>query len=294
MAGTGKRRALQDALRRVAAARGLSYTLQTKLLAGSQETADDGDGDSSDDPPVAETGQMSYETSLVHIGFDVARMSMEDKKILRPILTDFGPGSQVLGGSEGRGSRILVLYHAHLLSSESVLLLQACLEQAEGDVSIWCTSELPMSQRIRDWFVEIPVAGHDRTFEAFAAQMAPFQPHAANWTDIFRALLTRWMNSPRPVMDDCKDVKEIVYELLMRNLRWVEATHFLLDVILDMPDMSLKQKSQCIQVLARLEATAGGYTIPSYRIPILWEHLFFQLRDVLWTPEAKKVAAPKR
>ncbi len=139
-----------------------------------------------------------------------------------------------------------------------------------------------MSQRIRDWFVEIPVAGHDKTFEAFAAQMAPFRPSVANWTDVFRSLLTRWMNSPKPVMDDSIEVKAFGYELLMRNLRWAEATHFLMDVILDCPDMSLSQKQACMRVLALMDATAGGYTIPSYRIPILWEHLFFQLRDCLW------------
>ncbi len=161
MAGAGKRTALQESLKAVAAARGLPFTLASRPL--STATASAGDvteaGATEEGAGPAEESQFQMETSLVHMGLDIARMSMQDKHILRPVLAKLGQGSQVMAGDQGRGARILVLYHAHLLSSESVLLLQACLEQNEGDLSIWMTSEMPVPQRIRDWFVEIPVAG---------------------------------------------------------------------------------------------------------------------------------------
>jgi hypothetical protein len=239
-----------------------------------------------------EAGQIMHETSLVHIGLDVARMSMQDKNILRPVFAKMGSGSQVLTGKQGRGCRILVLYHAHLLSSESVLLLHSCLEQNEGDVSIWLTSELPVPQRIRDWFIEIPVAGVDRAFDAFSKTL---NSAAIGWTDIFRALIDKWVVAPKPKMHDIKEVKAVVYEMLMRNLRWVEATHHLLDVALQHPGLTLEQRSKVIKILASCDATGGGYTIPSYRIPILWENLFIQLRAALAKESAPEVdARPRR
>jgi hypothetical protein len=282
MAGAGKRTALQEALRALAAARGLPFALQTRILGGqATETSTEADADA----PASEdsaAGTFTYETSLVHIGLDIAKMSMKDKHILRPILTNLGQGSQVLAGEQGRGSRILVLYGAHLLSSESVLLLQACLEQNEGDLSLWMTSELPVPQRIRDWFVEIPVAGPDYTFEEYKAMVAGSGTEVlADWPTVFRAIVDRWRRAPPPKLSSGKEVKAYVYEMLMRNLRWVEAVHFLLDVIVEHPDLTDKQRGAALAALAACEATGGGYTIPSYRIPILWESLFLQLRSIL-------------
>jgi hypothetical protein len=210
---------------------------------------------------------------------------MQDKQVLRPVLLNFGQGSQVLAGNQGRGARILVLYHAHLLSSESVLLLQACLEQNEGDVSIWLTSEMPVPHRIRDWFVELSVPGGDKGFEKLQIDA----PVIASWQLIFNNLLQKWINSPEPTIESVKEVKAFVYELLMRNLRWVEATHFLLDVILVHKGMTEVQRAKCIYALSSCEATAGGYTIPSYRIPILWESLFIQFRTILAKQSVPKI-----
>lgn len=294
MAGTGKRTKLHEALGALAAARGLPFTMQMRTLgadtggsAGS--IAEAGATEEGAGPDDAEAGQFQHEYSLVHIGLDIARMSMKDKHILRPVLVKLGQGSQVMAGDQGRGSRILVLYHAHLLSSESVLLLQACLEQNEGDLSIWMTSELPVPQRIRDWFVEIPVAGQDMSFKAYEEMTGAAAAGAAaagtgktlvNWPTIFRALLDKWRRGPPPVLHDLVEVKALVYEMLMRNLRWPEVVHFLLDTVLQHPDLSLEKRIAAVEALGDCEATAGGYTIPSYRIPILWESLFLQLRSI--------------
>lgn len=243
------------------------------------------------DPEDANANQFMMETSLVHMGLDIARMSMQDKHILRPILANLGQGSQVMAGNQGRGSRILVLYHAHLLSSESALLIQACLEQNEGDLSIWLTSELPVPQRIRDWFVEIAVGGEDHAFKTFENAIgAP----VANWPTVFRGIIDKWRAAPPPKMQDIKEVKAYVYEMLMRNLRWVEATHFLLDVILEHPTITLPQRKAAIAALAACEATGGGYTIPSYRIPIIWEALFLKLRTIFTNVETDVAPSSKR
>jgi hypothetical protein len=253
-------------------------------------------------PGEAESGQFMYETSLVHIGLDIARMSMQDKHILRPVLMKLGQGSQVMAGDQGRGARILVLYHAHLLSSESVLLLQTCLEQNEGDLSIWLTSELPVPQRIRDWFIEIPVGGGDHAFKEYVTETAA-QERLVDWPDIFRAILKKWRAAPAPKLQEVKEIKAFVYEMLMRNLRWVEVTHFLLDVILTFDGITEEQRKACVGALAACEATGGGYTIPSYRIPIIWESLFLQLRTIVCSSDrdgvtgadgAAVAAGPKR
>jgi len=290
MAGTGKREALVGALKQVAATRGVPFSIQMRAAAAGTVGGDVAEAGATEEGagPGDEAGQFMHESSLVHVGFDVARMSMQDKHILRPVLAKLGQGSQVLAGDQGRGYRILVLYHAHLLSSESIILLHACLEQNEGDVSIWLTSELPVPQRIRDWFVEIPVGGVDRSFEAFTQGEA-----LANWPDIFRAMIDRWRAAAAPTLKDIKEVKGYVYEMLMRNLRWVEATHFLLDVVLEHTELTEEQRAGCIQILAKCEATGGGYTIPSYRIPILWESLFLQLRSQLTVSVPETDAAPR-
>ena len=303
MAGTGKKTHLHDALKALAATRGLPFTIQMRpLLTASTGTGDVAEAGATEEgagPGDDETGQFLFESSLVHIGLDIARMSMQDKHILRPVLSRLGQGSQVMAGDQGRGARILVLYHAHLLSSESVLLLQACLEQNEGDLSIWMTSELPVPQRVRDWFVEIPVAGEDHAFEAFqrAAVAAGVDHTVANWPDVFRRIIDKWRASPLPKLQEVKEVKALVYEMLMRNLRWVEATHFLLDALLSHEEITDVQRKGAVKALAGCEATGGGYTIPSYRIPILWESLFLQLRTIFAVPETDgttSAVGPKR
>jgi hypothetical protein len=292
MAGTGKRTKLQAALKSIAQIRGVPFSLQLRALPTgvTGDVTEAGATEGGAGPEDDTAGQFMVETSLVHIGLDIARMSMQDKHILRPILANLGHGSQVMAGNQGRAARLLVLYHAHLLSSESVLLLQACLEQNEGDLSIWMTSELPPPQRVRDWFIEISVGGEDRSFEEYVRVSGI--PKPANWPDIFRALIDRWREKPPPRLQEVKEVKAFVYEMLMRNLRWVEATHFILDMLLSHTEITDVQRKEAIRALAACEATGGGYTIPSYRIPILWESLFLQLRGIFSKDSVTQVDAP--
>jgi hypothetical protein len=277
MSGVGKKTTLHNHLRMIAKIRNVPFLIQIKSGAAELNTEEEGQ--------EPEPMQMTYETSHIHMGFDIARMSMQDKQKLRPILSNLGPGSQVMSGIQGRGARIIVLYHAHLLSSESILLIQTCLEQNEGDVSIWMTSELPVPIRIRDWFIELPCEGEDHALQTFMKISNIKEVPIATWNGIFTNLITKWIHSPPPKIGDIEKVKAFVYELLMRNLRWVEVAHYLLDAIILHPDLNDQQRLACMKILAKCEATGSGYTIPSYRIPIIWESLFIHLRTILYSTE---------
>ena len=275
-AHSGKRTELHKALQSIASMRGIPFNVQTRqfhmqgigknemgqISTTVEEDANDDGGSEKDCFP--------YEFSLLHIGFDIGRMSMQDKIYLKPILQRWGTGSQVLAGEQGRGSRILVFYHAHLFSTESYFLLHSVLENNYGDVSIWFTSELPVAERLSDYFIEIPVS--QRT--SYSLIPAP------SWHGIFTKLLTTWSQKPFPKLNETNEVRAFLYELLMRNLRWTDCVHFLLDVILLIP-LAPEKRNKVLDILAKQEATAAGQTIPSYRIPLLWENLFLEVREAV-------------
>ena len=193
---------------------------------------------------------------------------MQDKIYLKPILQRWSTGSQVLAGNQGRASRILVFYHAHLFSTESYFLLHSLLENNFGDVSIWITSELPVAERLSDYFIEIPV---------FSQKQLHSGP---SWSMIFEKMLTSWSQKPFPHLSETTEIRNFLYELLMRNLRWTDCVHYLLDAVLHLP-LDLDKKQKVIQILAKQEATSAGQTIPSYRIPLLWEALFLEIREAV-------------
>jgi hypothetical protein len=275
---SGKKQQLHKALQDLAEVRGIPFSITTKqfytqglgksdanqISTTVEETHDDDGGSEKDSIP--------YEFSLLHIGFDIARMSMQDKIYLKPILQRWGAGSQVLTGKQERASRILVFYHAHLFSTESYFLLHSLLENNYGDISIWLTSELPVAERLTDYFIEIPVG-----FQPLMKSLP--QP---SWYDIFYKLLQKWASKPYPRLSETTEIRALLYELLMRNLRWTDCVHYLLDVTLNLPLKDEKRKA-VLAILAAQEATAAGQTIPSYRIPLLWERLFLHIRQVIST-----------
>ena len=66
----------------------------------------------------------------------------------------------------------------------------------------------------------------------------------------------------------------------MRNLRWTDCVHYLMDAVLQIP-LDKEKCKKVIAILAKQEATAAGQTIPSYRIPLLWEALFLEIREAV-------------
>lgn len=283
--GSGKRTQLLRGLERIADSRGIPFSITKKFFQvqpnrgdGAIETYATATEDEETTAVASEKNTLSYEFSYVHIGFDVARMSMQDKIYLRPILQRWGVGSQVLAGKQDSASRILVFYNAHLLSTESIYLLHSLLEQSERDISIWFTSEMPVPYRLADYFLEIPVSGEDYCLEKYKEQ---YQVQSLpTWKHVFQKKLTEWMSKGAPVLSETNEIRAFLYECLMRNLRWVDAVHILMNIILTMP-MPETKRLRAMDVLSRQEATAPGQTIPSYRIPLLWENLFLFLRDSL-------------
>jgi hypothetical protein len=250
------------------------------------------------------------EVSIMHWGFDVSRMSLQDKQYVKSILQRWGRGSQVL--SSGHVQRCLVFYHAHLLSSESILFIQAFLEENYQDTVLWLTSEHPLPTRLADWCVEIPVTsgGKDLSFEKLK-RAAPATGLANTLTSLEQdiwLIYKTWVTTPA-TLSDVKKIRAIVYGLLHRNIRWTDGFHqwmFALDLFPvkeTSPEyqgeiyITPAQKSQLANICISQPFTGPGQTVPSYRIPILWENYLLLIRNALSPPSSdvpkKKRAAPK-
>ncbi len=265
--GAGKRRALQAALGVWSSSLGQHYVLKRQLwdapLQGGEETGD-ADADAAADAAAAADAKslLPMECSPLHWGFDIARMSLQDKQYIRTILARWGRGSHVAGHS-----RCLVFYNAHLLSSESILFLQAFLEENHRDTVLWLTSEHPLPPRLSDWFLEIRMAAR--------ATPSAASPANSEITEIYRA----WISTPA-TLSDVKRIRAVVYALLHRNLRWTDGFHqwmFALDTV----PLTPAQRAAAAAVCVAQPFTGPGQTVPSYRIPVLWEQYLLSLREAL-------------
>lgn len=272
--GTGKQTQVHKALQTVAQGRGVHFSIRKgmwstetnkRLQRESEQT--EAQQDETETPQQGEG--IPYETSLVHLGFDIARMSMQDKNYIASLLDRLGYGTEVAIGKKKQAvKRILVFYHAHLLSHDSVLQLQMALEQHEGSLVIWCTSELPLPYELIDWFVEIPVAGRDFTLGKLKQE---YGSNIIDWSTYFDTMIRDWSKKPM-TLERIQEIRDWVYFCLQRNLRWQEVVHYILDslVTVKLCDNKLQKT---VSFLASLPSTGGGQTLGSYRIPIAWEHL---------------------
>jgi hypothetical protein len=280
--GVGKQTQIHKALQAVAQGRGVSFSIRKgmwstetnkRLQRESEQT--EAQQDETETPQQGEG--IPYETSLVHLGFDIARMSMQDKNYIASLLDRLGYGTEVAVGKKKQAvKRILVFYHAHLLSHDSVLQLQMALEQHEGSLVIWCTSELPLPYELIDWFVEIPVAGRDFTLSKLKQE---YGAHILDWGAYFDTMIADWSKKPM-TLSRIQEVRDWVYFCLQRNLRWQEVIHYLLDSLLS-TKLPQEKLSKTVSFLASLPSTGGGQTLGSYRIPIAWEHLGIGLAKCL-------------
>lgn len=272
--GVGKKTALHKALQQVANDRGVQFQVRKglwstetnkKLARDSQVTQP-----TEDEIETPQQGEgIPYEMSLVHIGFDIARMSMQDKNYIASLLERLGYGTEVaVGKKKTIVKRILVFYHAHLLSQDSVLQLQMALEQHEGSLVIWCTSELPLPFELSDWFMEVPISGNDMILEALREK---YGSHCMDWSQYFKALVADWSKKSMS-LERVQEVRDWVYYCLQRNLRWQEVNQYLMDATLE-SNLPMKTKSAVMDILSEQPTTGAGRTLPSYRIPIAWEAL---------------------
>ncbi len=281
--GVGKQYHIHKALQHVAQNRGVHFQIRKsvwttennkKLQRESEQT--EAQQDETETPQQGEG--IPYETSLVHLGFDIARMSMQDKNYISSLLDRLGYGTEVAIGKKKQAvKRILVFYHAHLLSHDSVLQLQMALEQHEGSLVIWCTSELPLPYELVDWFVELPVSGKDMALPKLRQEYGA--ANVLDWMTYFDQLIVNW-SKKRMTLERIQEIRDWIYFCLQRNLRWQEVAHYILDSVLQskLPDDKIKR---VVKALSEEPSTGGGQTLGSYRIPIAWEHLGIGLAAAL-------------
>ena len=292
--GSGKRDLLQKELHLWARSIGQTYIVRTqpwnaplqKDIQLTSTAADDGDDD--DDKSL-----FPMELSVLHWGFDISRMSLQDKQYIKSILLKWGRGSQVL--SDGHVQRCLVLYHAHLLSSESIILLQAFLEENHHDTVLWMTSEHPLPIRLADWCLEVPVAspGYDISLRKIqeSSHEKSDSVSVPQIQDEIQRICKDWLTT-QPKLSDVKRIRSIVYALLHRNIRWTDGFHQWLFAVegLEMDD---EKKRAVANVCIRQPFTGSGQTVPSYRIPILWENYLCSLRHALAPAAPPEAEVPK-
>ena len=283
--GSGKRYSLQQHLSSWANSIGQIYVVKKQLWdAPLQGGADDDEG-GDEETGGSEKALLPYEMSVLHWGFDVARMSLQDKQYVKTILQKWGRGSQVLGQGQGLNQRCLVFYHAHLLSSESILYLQAFLEENHEDSVLWLTSEHPLPSRLSDWCIEIPVASTtDKSLKRLPQPIVSIE-------DEILLIYKHWMTHAAK-LSDVKKIRAIVYGLLHRNIRWVEGFHHWL-FALDKLSLTTEQKDRLSSICCSQPFTGAGQTVPSYRIPVLWENYLCEIRNALSPPEEPTIQSKK-
>jgi len=219
---------------------------------------------------------IPYEESAVHMGFDVARMSMSDKIFLQSILGRWTGQQDVILSSTAVANRYLVLYHAHYLTDESTLQLQEALEQSHS-FAILLTTELPVCPRLSDYCLEIPVTGQDLLLKQYVDKAK--LPPTDVWATYFKQTLEAWSSSWSPTR--VQEVRNWVYLCLQRNLRWTDVIRYWIDTIYATKWITQDKRTKLLEVLWHAESGSGWVLVTSYRIPILWETVHLKLARTL-------------
>ena len=234
-------------------------------------------GDPDEDDDEATGKSIPYEESNLHLGFDVARMSMSDKVFLQSILSRWTGQQDVCLMSSVIQTRYLVLYHAHFLTDESVLQLQECLEQYPT-FAILLTTELPLSGRLRDFCFEIPVVGQDMLLANYTKKVNLDGKDV--WLEYFKKTVNDWSENWSP--QKISDVRNWIYTCLQRNLRWTDVIMYWIEAIYDTEWITPRIRSDLMTILWNAESSSGWVLVTSYRIPILWEHVHLKLAHQLY------------
>lgn len=230
-------------------------------------------GDPDEDDDEATGKSIPFEESSVHLGFDVARMSMSDKVFLQSILTRWTGQQDVCLVSSTIKTRYLVLYHAHFLTDESVLQLQECLEQYPT-FAVLLTTELPLSGRLRDFCMEIPIrSNNDMLLSKYVEDSS--LPKEDVWHLFFKKTINDWSESWS--VAKIAEIRNWIYICLQRNLRWTDVITYWIEAIYDTEWITPSIRSQLLKVLWNAESGSGWVLVTSYRIPILWEHVHLEL-----------------
>jgi len=272
--GCGKRTHLLEFLQTQAKKAALPFDIKKGTWYLTKQTTS---ADPDDDDDEATGKSIPYEESALHLGFNIAHMSMSDKVFLQSILTRWTGQQDVCLMGSPIHMRYLVLYHAHFLTDESVLQLQECLEQYP-DFAILLTTELPLSSRLRDFCFEIPMGGEDHLLATYTRK-AKLQEDDV-WLSFFQKTLEDWSSSW--TTQRVADIRNWIYICLQRNLRWTDVIGYWLEAMYATPWITPPMKVELLHTLWNAESSAGYILITSYRIPILWEHVHLKLARQLY------------
>jgi hypothetical protein len=290
--GAGKRTKVQELLRDHATRLGQIYALTTKkwcLKAGDSEGGEISTTveESSSSAAKDDRKGLTYEVSKVHRGFDVARMSLEDKKYVQAILSTLQGTPDILLGGDESANHIIVMYHAHLLSEESVILLQEALEVYNSTLTVIFTSEYPLPARLMDWFVDIPVAGSDRAYMSFRERASTgLLPEKGDaWVRFFQKTWDKW----RGRRGECAwpleyviEIRKWIYVCRQRNLRWCDMIQYWLETAeANKEDLSCEEYREILRLLATAPTGGGFVMLPSYRIEIAWEEFMINFVEAI-------------
>ena len=211
-----------------------------------------GGGDPDEDDEEASGKFIPYEESNLHLGFDVARMSMSDKVFLQSILTRWTGQQDVCLITSSIQTRYLVLYHAHFLTDESVLQLQECLEQYPT-FAILLTTELPMCSRLRDFCFEISVFGEDMLLSNYTKKEKLIEKDV--WLEFFKKTIDDW--SQHWSASKISDVRNWIYICLQRNLRWTDVIMYWIEAIYLTDWITPTMRGQLMETLWNAESGSG-------------------------------------
>ena len=281
--GIGKRTQLLKFLDKQASKIGVSFEVKMGTWFLNKQPTGGGDPDEEDEEASGKS--IPYEESNLHLGFDVARMSMSDKTFLQSILSRWTGQQDVCLMSSLIQTRYLVLYHAHFLTDESVLQLQECLEQYPS-FAILLTTALPLSGRLRDFCFEIPTAGDDMLLAGYTKR-ANLQENDV-WLEYFKKTINEW--STNWGATKITDVQNWIYTCLQRNLRWADVIMYWIEAIYETEWITPRMRKKLLEILWQAESGSGWVLVTSYRNPILWEHVHLKLAHELY--RCRQSAAP--
>lgn len=279
--GSGKRTQLLQFLEKRATKHGVQFKVKDAVWYMTKPSNGSADPDEEDEEGGT-SKTIPYEESAIHMGFDVARMSMSDKLFLQSILGRWTGQQDVILSSNTLPMRYLVLYHAHYLTDESTLQLQEALEQFPS-FAVLFTTELPVCPRLRDMFFEIPVPYRepkesDKLLANYVAKA--HLPPTDVWATYFDQTVEAWSSSWTP--GRVQEVRDWIYRCLQRNLRWTDVIRYWIESVYRAPWMTPEKRRRILRAIWRAESGSGWVLVTSYRIPILWESVHLQIARTLY------------
>ena len=142
------------------------------------------------------------------------------------------------------------------------------------------TSNYPLSHRLADHFIEVPVCETDNHLYKTLKSRVPSMPASPAWTNWFDQTLMQW-HGKHWTVSDVPAIRKWIYFCLQRNLRWCELIEYWTHAVQKSKLPTKEQRLKLYSLLALAEGGGGWQIIPSYRIPLLWESVVLSIIKVI-------------